>query len=97
MLSRFFTIPFMNPRSLTRMNVFHSELLPLLGKETHEMQEYNNQFHEKKNPSAFLNSDRFLYTPLFFNAHKHNLLYCPTIFFAHCILRKLIWFYICKP
>lgn len=46
MLSRFFTIPFMNPRSLTRMNVFHSELLPLLGKETHEIQEYNNQFHE---------------------------------------------------
>ena len=43
MLSRFFTIPFMNPRSLTRMNVFHSELL---GKETHEIQEYNNQFHE---------------------------------------------------
>ena len=80
MLSRFFTIPFMNPRILTRMHVLHSELLPLHGKEPREIQEYNNNFTEKKIPSSFLNSDRFWYTPLFFNAHKHNLLYCPTIF-----------------
>ena len=44
MLSRFFTIPFMNPRILTRMHVLHSELLPLHGKEPREIQKYNNNF-----------------------------------------------------